>query len=87
MECNGVLNFLYKTNFRKTQMLYLNYWYEIKNVEEKCQIRYRIGRNATPKLQNLLKKQQNLPPPTFKLNTYICTQNLIILHHLMIKII
>ena len=62
MECNGVLNFLYKTNFRKTQMLYLNYWYEIKNVEEKCQIRYRIGRNATPKLQNLLKKQQNLPP-------------------------
>ena len=63
MECNGVLNFLYKTNFRKTQMLYLNYWYEIKNVEEKCQIRYRIGRNATPKLQNLLKKQQNLPPP------------------------
>ena len=63
MECNEVLNFLYKTNFRKTQMLYLNYWYEIKNVEEKCQIRYRIGRNATPKLQNLLQKQQNLPPP------------------------
>ena len=34
-----------------------------------------------------LKNNKIYPPPTFKLNTYICTQNLIILHHLMIKII
>lgn len=32
-------------------------------------------------------KNNKIYPPTFKLNTYICTQNLIILHHLMIKII
>lgn len=63
MECNGVLNFLYKTNFRKTQMLYQNYWHKIKNIEGICQFRCRIGRNAIPKLQNLLQKQQNLPPP------------------------
>ena len=63
MECNGVLNLLYKTDFRKTLMLYLNYWHKIKNIEGICQIRCRIGRNATPKLRNLLQKQQNLPPP------------------------
>lgn len=32
-------------------------------------------------------KNNKISPPTFKLNTYICTQNLVILHHLMIKII
>ena len=54
MECNGVSNILYNANFRKTQMLYLNYLDKIKNIEENCQFRCRIGRNATPKLQNLL---------------------------------
>ena len=36
MECNGVLNLLYKTDFRKTLMLYLNYWHKIKNIEGIC---------------------------------------------------